>query len=523
MRADATAPGKVLIVGGYLVLQEGIRGYVVSTSSRFHARVEWVPYAASAAPAPIAGRVRVSVRSPQFGEVWEYDLPSAGACALEPVLRDSEGKARRNPYVEYAIEVATAAVAGGMGVEALHAVLADAAVGGRALCVSVEADNDFYSQRAALLARGLPVCRASLQALPPRTPCPVHPTTGKAIVAKTGLGSSAALVTSVSAATLALLAGVLPSSSLVHAVAQVAHGLAQGKVGSGFDVASASFGSIAYDRVPPIVLGALMSAADACIRGPDAGAESVQSLGQQVQGAGEGEEGGSGGWKFRATPFQLPPGLALALADVAGGSETPGMVRDVLAWKAAQATAEGCDQDGGPALWRELAGCNVAVAHSLSVLDAMAARMTASGPGGVAAYFAALGRAAGGSSPANAPPSSDAESIPAALVAISSSFAAARTALRRLGEEAGVPIEPREQGELADATLALPGVLAAGVPGAGGYDALFAIIVDVEGVRVREGVEALWTAWPSGALTPLLLVDGPGRGQEGAGVVVTLA
>eukprot|EP00978_Attheya_sp_CCMP212_P035702 scaffold156990_cov56-Attheya_sp.AAC.1 len=46
-----------------------------------------------------------------------------------------------------------------------------------------------------------------------------------------------------------------------------------------------------------------------------------------------------------------------------------------------------------------------------------------------------------------------------------------------MGELAGVPIEPPSQTQLANATLALPGVLCAGVPGAGGYDALYCIYI----------------------------------------------
>mgnify|MGYP006911089612 CR=1 FL=1 len=42
---------------------------------------------------------------------------------------------------------------------------------------------------------------------------------------------------------------------------------------------------------------------------------------------------------------------------------------------------------------------------------------------------------------------------------------AIRGHLRHIGEEAGVPIEPPEQVRLIDATMKVPGVLAAGVPG----------------------------------------------------------
>lgn len=81
---------------------------------------------------------------------------------------------------------------------------------------------------------------------------------------KTGLGSSAALTTSLVAALL-LHFGAIASPSvgedrlLAHNVAQFVHCLAQGKVGSGFDVASAIYGSHVYTRFDPSVISGLMS------------------------------------------------------------------------------------------------------------------------------------------------------------------------------------------------------------------------------------------------------------------------
>jgi phosphomevalonate kinase len=63
----------------------------------------------------------------------------------------------------------------------------------------------------------------------------------------------------------------------------------------------------------------------------------------------------------------------------------------------------------------------------------------------------------------------------ASLLKLRGHFQTARLLLKQMGEHAGVHIEPDAQSLLADATIALPGVLAAGVPGAGGEDALFAI------------------------------------------------
>jgi phosphomevalonate kinase len=76
----------------------------------------------------------------------------------------------------------------------------------------------------------------------------------------------------------------------------------------------------------------------------------------------------------------------------------------------------------------------------------------------------------------------------------------ARTCLRKVGELAGVPIEPPSQTQLANATLALPGVLCAGVPGAGGYDALYCIYIrgtptTPHSDTVRDQIASTWRQW----------------------------
>jgi phosphomevalonate kinase len=84
-------------------------------------------------------------------------------------------------------------------------------------------------------------------------------------VAKTGLGSSAALITSLVAALLVQSGLIAPEQlasasarHLAHNVAQFVHCFAQGKVGSGFDVSAAVFGSQLYTRFNPAVLHPLM-------------------------------------------------------------------------------------------------------------------------------------------------------------------------------------------------------------------------------------------------------------------------
>ena len=111
-----------------------------------------------------------------------------------------------------------------------------------------------------------PLSSALLLSLPPFAPVALNdphsdtPTSGAPEIAKTGLGSSAAMVTAVVAAVLHHLQAVdlaQPSQDslrVIHTVAQAAHCSAQGKVGSGFDVSAAVYGSQRYVRFSPACL-----------------------------------------------------------------------------------------------------------------------------------------------------------------------------------------------------------------------------------------------------------------------------
>jgi phosphomevalonate kinase len=64
-----SAPGKVLIAGGYLVLDHRFPGLVVSTSSRFYTVIK-----RGEATGEVNSR-RIIVHSPQFeAAVWAYDV-----------------------------------------------------------------------------------------------------------------------------------------------------------------------------------------------------------------------------------------------------------------------------------------------------------------------------------------------------------------------------------------------------------------------------------------------------------------
>lgn len=116
-----------------------------------------------------------------------------------------------------------------------------------------------------LAARSLPPTLSSLSSIPPFLPQGVP----LSKVHKTGLGSSASLITSLVSALLLHFGAVPPDAlssdsdvspgrELAHNVAQYVHCLAQGKVGSGFDVSSAVFGSQVYRRFEPGVIAEIM-------------------------------------------------------------------------------------------------------------------------------------------------------------------------------------------------------------------------------------------------------------------------
>ncbi|CAN0274868.1 unnamed protein product, partial [Discosporangium mesarthrocarpum] len=153
---------------------------------------------------------------------------------------------------------------------------------GEVLAIKLRADNDFYSQTAHMKKRGLAYTADSLATLPPFLPCPVGEADGSVTVAKTGMGSSAALISSLTGAMLSFFDAVtLPREEtppegvehpspedpraasdgsgvgwregldLVHNLAQICHAVAQGKIGSGFDVSAAVYGTHTYTRFSP--------------------------------------------------------------------------------------------------------------------------------------------------------------------------------------------------------------------------------------------------------------------------------
>lgn len=364
----------------------------------------------------------------------------------------SGDKINANPFVETTLTYALTYIAG--KTRQLPAYTFDP------VRVTVLADNDYYSQPHSSSS----TAGAESGSPPPHTEnnptrFAKFPTTLRD-AHKTGLGSSAALVTALTAALLTHYLGAATPGAFdlasdqgrrtLHNLAQAAHCAAQGKVGSGFDVAAAVYGSIRYRRFSPSVLESL----------PEAGAPGfAPALCQCV------DDEDRTRWDVEAVAddVRVPRGVALRMCDVDCGSQTVGMVKQVLAWR-------GRDEAGSRALWDELQAANEALAAVLRNDE---------------------GRT---------------DEIRAAV-------ARARALIRDMGARSGVPIEPDSQAALLDAlTAEVDGVYAGVVPGAGGFDALALLVRDDQDTerRVRQFL-ADWSRRPENAGSVVRLLDVKGE------------
>lgn len=468
----ASAPGKVLITGAYLVLEQPHDGLVVSTSARFYAVVK--PIHQGLAPDSWSWSwTDVRVISPQLGKETDYKL-SHRDVSLKKV--SSEGG---SPFVEQAVQLAVAAVKAGLVGATTDELdlFRDQLLQG--IEITILGSNDFYSFRKQLEARGLPITHSSLASLPAFSPITSNsqPSEGEVAlpeVAKTGLGSSAAMTTAVVAALLQYLGRIdLPlrggvsedveaDLDLVHSVAQAAHCAAQGKIGSGFDVSCAVYGSQRYVRFSPSVLS------------------SAQASGRLVTPLEVMKQVLSENWDGDRLAYALPPGLLLVVGEPGfGGSHTPSMVGAVQAWRKR-------DPEKAKPVWAALAEANLSVEKGLLHLKdaSQSGEAYKSTLQACSTSSADKWRSLHGDSP-------ESMEVVTALLETREAFLQVRSLLRHVGEAAGVPIEPSSQTALLDATMDMDGVLLAGVPGAGGFDAVFAVTI---GSTVRDKVESSWSS-----------------------------
>ncbi|KAK6544539.1 phosphomevalonate kinase [Orbilia ellipsospora] len=299
-----SAPGKVLLAGGYTVLDASCRGLVFALSARIHS---------VACPTTSSNDKdgKIIVRSPQFANaVWEYQTA---------ILEDGKGvdvvqtnNNDPNPFILTTLKYALSYLS-------LPSI--------PSTTITILASNSYYSQPPPPIPRfnslSVPINKAN----------------------KTGLGSSAALVTSLTACLLHHFQhqNKAVESYVIHNLSQTSHSAAQGKVGSGFDVAAATYGSHEYQRFSPSLLSSL----------PEPNTPSFTTALQSLA---------TKKWEMEVHKVTLPPGIGLVMGDVQCGSSTPGMVKKVLSWRKDAGEA-------GDELWKRLDGRNRALIQKFNTFN----------------------------------------------------------------------------------------------------------------------------------------------------------
>lgn len=291
---------------------------------------------------------------------------------------------------------------------------------------------------------------------------------------KTGLGSSAALVTAFVGAlaeflgliTLRDKSGIaqrdntsrLKDLNYVHHVAQLVHCVAQGKIGSGFDISAAVFGSQIYRQFSKEMLSTFIDLPLSMQR-----TQFLTLLENLMRVT-----------VSNHTPFTLPPGLELALGDVEVGADTVSMVKQVQLW--ASAFPEQSNR-----LFNDLQSCNHTFIQTLCELSGLYEKDKQ--------FYQQELSAAAQQTYDEWKNKIKSSVVCATLCRVREAFEQIRLHLRELGTVTKVPIEPPPQTTLLDKTISLPGVVCAGVPGAGGYDAVFALCI----AESLSRLQSLWS------------------------------
>ncbi len=238
---EVSAPGKILWIGGYSVLERPNVSFVTGVDKRVFATIEKSD--------------GVSLISKQFG----YELEGTIGANGEITLTGEDGGAK---FVKAACQ----------------------------------------SSCAYLAHKGKPVSGFELKTVSDGA---------FGVEVKAGLGSSAAVTVASVGAVLALHGyGVETNRELVHKLSQYSHYVAQGKVGSGFDIAAAAVGASSYVRYSPAFVT------------------------EHPFPASIGEE-----WDFEVRHVPVPPQFCVAAASLGKSASTSEMVKKVNAWKAAQPEA----------------------------------------------------------------------------------------------------------------------------------------------------------------------------------------
>jgi phosphomevalonate kinase len=149
-------PGKVLITGGYLVLDRDNVGISVATTSKFFSTIKVISDKRISSEAPI---LRIFIDSPQFYESYsyEFDLLSKELLKVSQV---------GNGFVEICLKVVLLYVTNKVGEDAMLTMARSLNCNGEIIAIKLRAHNDFYSQIVRLKQLKKPLSFSSLAELP---------------------------------------------------------------------------------------------------------------------------------------------------------------------------------------------------------------------------------------------------------------------------------------------------------------------------------------------------------------------
>lgn len=399
-----SATGKAIVTGGYLVLEPEYRALVVALSARMHAVVS---------VGESENGFTVDVSSPQFKNGnWIYE-------------NGKEVNGRINPFVEASVEIVT-----------IYAKQFKQIDEKQKINVIMYSDPEYHSQEGGVKKSS---DNGNYEFL-------FH-SNEITKVNKTGLGSSAGLVTSLTAALLSVLIegfdiNHLKWKEIVHNLSQISHCKAQGKIGSGFDVASATFGSIFYQRFNPKLIEDLLQIGIV---------DSIEFGNSLVKLVNETN------WGIVCESFKIPKGFTLMMGDVQGGSETPKMVSKVNEWRKKNPQTSN-------KVWKNLNENNEKVMNGFKELE----RISQLDPKRYELILTYTENHKG----LDFKSFNEFQEIGVIVKAIDE----IRKEFRFITNESGADIEPFEQSLLLNKCWEIPGIIGGVVPGAGGYDAICLIV-----------------------------------------------
>ena len=414
-RAFST-PGKALIIGGYLVLDPRYKAFVLALSARMHAVVK-------ASSKPDIPGVYLKVKSSQFNNnQWNYKVSRQnGFVPLE--INDLT-----NPFVEQVIFN-------------VFNYFSPETMKFNYIEIDIFSDPAFHStegsKRKSNQFKSFNFHNKDINE-----------------VNKTGLGSSAGLVTVLTAA---LCYVVMDGNDLnlsdsrhlkmIHNLSQVSHCQAQGKIGSGFDVAAATYGSIIYQRFQPAIIADLPVME---INDVNKYHDALKSLIDDVD------------WHITCEPVKLPPKLKIIMGDVHSGSETVKLVSTVQKWYAENLPRS-------HEIYEEINRNNIVAVNTLIKLYHVSEEKPE--------YYNKM------IDDLNHDKNDDPD-----IKVLAESIERIRELFRTITKESGAAIEPLEQTQLLNACLELRGVIGGVVPGAGGRDAISLIMTENTDIKkITEG------------------------------------